>query len=85
MLRAQDQVYNVSGTSVIYTSLPFFQLLNINNVCILFSAIYPQQYSNVSATSFPPMLELQEFRCPKCQYKAPDMDTLQIHVMDCIQ
>ncbi|XP_063150366.1 NF-kappa-B essential modulator isoform X2 [Candoia aspera] len=23
--------------------------------------------------------------CPKCQYKAPDMDTLQIHVMDCIQ
>lgn len=26
-----------------------------------------------------------DFRCPKCQYKAPDMDTLQIHVMDCIQ
>ncbi|XP_029973848.1 NF-kappa-B essential modulator isoform X2 [Salarias fasciatus] len=23
--------------------------------------------------------------CPKCQYLAPDMDTLQIHVMDCIQ
>ncbi|XP_071329464.1 NF-kappa-B essential modulator isoform X2 [Trachinotus anak] len=23
--------------------------------------------------------------CPKCQYQAPDMDTLQIHVMDCIQ
>ncbi|KAF7240128.1 NF-kappa-B essential modulator [Varanus komodoensis] len=23
--------------------------------------------------------------CPKCQYRAPDMDTLQIHVMDCIQ
>uniref|UniRef100_A0A8C5PL73 NF-kappa-B essential modulator n=1 Tax=Leptobrachium leishanense TaxID=445787 RepID=A0A8C5PL73_9ANUR len=23
--------------------------------------------------------------CPKCQYKAPDMDTLQIHMMDCIQ
>uniref|UniRef100_A0A8C3N6V4 Uncharacterized protein n=1 Tax=Geospiza parvula TaxID=87175 RepID=A0A8C3N6V4_GEOPR len=23
--------------------------------------------------------------CPKCQYKAPDMDTLQIHVMDCIK
>ncbi|XP_028266225.1 NF-kappa-B essential modulator isoform X2 [Parambassis ranga] len=23
--------------------------------------------------------------CPKCQYPAPDMDTLQIHVMDCIQ
>ncbi|XP_054859200.1 NF-kappa-B essential modulator isoform X2 [Eublepharis macularius] len=22
--------------------------------------------------------------CPKCQYKAPDMDTLQIHIMDCI-
>ncbi|XP_026882774.1 NF-kappa-B essential modulator isoform X2 [Electrophorus electricus] len=26
-----------------------------------------------------------DYRCPKCQYQAPDMDTLQIHVMDCIQ
>ncbi|XP_017568258.1 NF-kappa-B essential modulator isoform X1 [Pygocentrus nattereri] len=26
-----------------------------------------------------------DYRCPKCQYRAPDMDTLQIHVMDCIQ
>ncbi|XP_029103799.1 NF-kappa-B essential modulator isoform X2 [Scleropages formosus] len=29
--------------------------------------------------------ELPDFRCPKCQYQAPEMDTLQIHVMDCIQ
>ncbi|XP_030218733.1 NF-kappa-B essential modulator isoform X3 [Gadus morhua] len=29
--------------------------------------------------------ELPDYRCPKCQYQAPDMDTLQIHVMDCIQ
>ncbi|KAK7132136.1 hypothetical protein R3I93_018631 [Phoxinus phoxinus] len=29
--------------------------------------------------------EQPDFRCPKCMYKAPDMDTLQIHVMDCIQ
>uniref|UniRef100_V9KNM2 NF-kappa-B essential modulator n=1 Tax=Callorhinchus milii TaxID=7868 RepID=V9KNM2_CALMI len=29
--------------------------------------------------------EEPEFRCPKCQYLAPDIDTLQIHVMDCIQ
>ncbi|XP_030624405.1 NF-kappa-B essential modulator isoform X2 [Chanos chanos] len=29
--------------------------------------------------------ELPDYRCPKCQYRAPDMDTLQIHVMDCIQ
>ncbi|XP_060124865.1 NF-kappa-B essential modulator isoform X3 [Zootoca vivipara] len=29
--------------------------------------------------------EPMEFSCPKCQYRAPDMDTLQIHVMDCIQ
>ncbi|XP_051961566.1 NF-kappa-B essential modulator-like isoform X2 [Xyrauchen texanus] len=29
--------------------------------------------------------ELPDYRCPKCMYKAPDMDTLQIHVMDCIQ
>uniref|UniRef100_A0A8C2PNZ6 NF-kappa-B essential modulator n=1 Tax=Cyprinus carpio TaxID=7962 RepID=A0A8C2PNZ6_CYPCA len=28
---------------------------------------------------------LPDFCCPKCMYKAPDMDTLQIHVMDCIQ
>ncbi|XP_078392503.1 NF-kappa-B essential modulator-like [Cetorhinus maximus] len=29
--------------------------------------------------------EQPDFQCPKCQYLAPDMDTLQIHVMDCIQ
>lgn len=29
--------------------------------------------------------EQPDFRCPKCRYQAPDMDTLQIHVMDCIQ
>nr|XP_023689938.1 NF-kappa-B essential modulator-like [Paramormyrops kingsleyae]XP_023689939.1 NF-kappa-B essential modulator-like [Paramormyrops kingsleyae]XP_023689940.1 NF-kappa-B essential modulator-like [Paramormyrops kingsleyae]XP_023689941.1 NF-kappa-B essential modulator-like [Paramormyrops kingsleyae]XP_023689942.1 NF-kappa-B essential modulator-like [Paramormyrops kingsleyae] len=28
--------------------------------------------------------ELPDYRCPKCQYQAPDMDTLQIHVTDCI-
>ncbi|XP_047465032.1 NF-kappa-B essential modulator isoform X4 [Mugil cephalus] len=29
--------------------------------------------------------DLPDLCCPKCQYMAPDMDTLQIHVMDCIQ
>ncbi|XP_056278232.1 NF-kappa-B essential modulator isoform X2 [Pseudoliparis swirei] len=29
--------------------------------------------------------ELPHLCCPKCHYQAPDMDTLQIHVMDCIQ
>ncbi|XP_063749602.1 NF-kappa-B essential modulator isoform X4 [Eleginops maclovinus] len=29
--------------------------------------------------------ELPDLCCPKCHYQAPDMDTLQIHVMDCIQ
>ncbi|XP_040180770.1 NF-kappa-B essential modulator isoform X4 [Rana temporaria] len=48
-------------------------------------SLYPLPYSNVPAPSFHPVVEPQEFRCPKCQYKAPDMDTLQIHVMDCIQ
>lgn len=33
----------------------------------------------------PPPEEQPDFYCPKCQYKAPDMDTLQIHVMDCIK
>lgn len=32
-----------------------------------------------------PPEEQPDFCCPKCQYKAPDMDTLQIHVMDCIK
>uniref|UniRef100_A0A3B5KU03 CCHC NOA-type domain-containing protein n=1 Tax=Xiphophorus couchianus TaxID=32473 RepID=A0A3B5KU03_9TELE len=29
--------------------------------------------------------DLPDLCCPKCNYLAPDMDTLQIHVMDCIQ
>ncbi|CAN9515898.1 unnamed protein product [Ophioblennius macclurei] len=29
--------------------------------------------------------DIPDLCCPKCQYPAPDMDTLQIHVMDCIQ
>ncbi|XP_068027357.1 NF-kappa-B essential modulator-like isoform X1 [Melanerpes formicivorus] len=29
--------------------------------------------------------EEPELSCPKCQYRAPDMDTLQIHVMECIK
>ncbi|XP_045912742.1 NF-kappa-B essential modulator isoform X4 [Micropterus dolomieu] len=29
--------------------------------------------------------DLPDLCCPKCKYQAPDMDTLQIHVMDCIQ
>ncbi|XP_072292298.1 NF-kappa-B essential modulator-like isoform X2 [Eucyclogobius newberryi] len=28
--------------------------------------------------------EIPDLCCPKCKYQAPDMDTLQIHVMDCI-
>nr|XP_056715706.1 NF-kappa-B essential modulator [Euleptes europaea] len=28
--------------------------------------------------------EQPDYCCPKCQYQAPDMDTLQIHIMDCI-
>ncbi|KAM8934261.1 NF-kappa-B essential modulator [Pelodytes ibericus] len=44
---------------------------------------YPMTYHNPAPPAFPQ--EPQDFCCPKCQYKAPDMDTLQIHVMDCIQ
>uniref|UniRef100_A0A8C7B5T2 NF-kappa-B essential modulator n=1 Tax=Neovison vison TaxID=452646 RepID=A0A8C7B5T2_NEOVI len=32
-----------------------------------------------------PPEEPPDFCCPKCQYRAPDMDTLQIHVMECIE
>ncbi|XP_061075622.1 NF-kappa-B essential modulator isoform X1 [Conger conger] len=45
-------------------------------------------FSPAQASSFPRHSgpeEQPDFRCPKCQYQAPDMDTLQIHVMDCIQ
>ncbi|XP_031302177.1 NF-kappa-B essential modulator isoform X3 [Camelus dromedarius] len=31
-----------------------------------------------------PPEEPLNFCCPKCQYQAPDIDTLQIHVMECI-
>ncbi|XP_075041152.1 NF-kappa-B essential modulator isoform X3 [Mixophyes fleayi] len=46
---------------------------------------YHMPYQNPPAASFHPVAELQEYCCPKCQYKAPDIDTLQIHVMDCIE
>lgn len=42
-------------------------------------------FHNPLPSGFAPMSELQPHFCPKCLYKAPDMDTLQIHVMDCIQ
>uniref|UniRef100_A0A8C6YH83 NF-kappa-B essential modulator n=1 Tax=Naja naja TaxID=35670 RepID=A0A8C6YH83_NAJNA len=55
----------------------------------------PQQNFLMGTTPFHPqlvtgrrqnVLEEQPIHyCPKCQYKAPDIDTLQIHVMDCIQ
>ncbi|XP_072552405.1 NF-kappa-B essential modulator isoform X2 [Salminus brasiliensis] len=55
----------------------------------------PHQLLQPSAAPFPgPVMPqpnrnapevLPEYQCPKCQYRAPDMDTLQIHVMDCIQ
>ncbi|XP_061470010.1 NF-kappa-B essential modulator [Rhineura floridana] len=55
----------------------------------------PQPAFLMGATPFHPQLltgrrqslaeEPFEYSCPKCQYRAPDMDTLQIHVMDCIQ
>ncbi|XP_077002951.1 NF-kappa-B essential modulator isoform X2 [Tamandua tetradactyla] len=32
-----------------------------------------------------PPEEPPDFCCPKCQYQAPDIDTLQIHVMECIE
>ncbi|XP_072287700.1 NF-kappa-B essential modulator isoform X3 [Pyxicephalus adspersus] len=48
-------------------------------------SIYPMQYPNAPSPFYPSLVEVQEYRCPKCQYKAPDIDTLQIHVMDCIK
>ncbi|CAH2316178.1 NF-kappa-B essential modulator isoform X1 [Pelobates cultripes] len=46
-------------------------------------ASQPGHYPNPGPPAF--VAEPHEFCCPKCQYIAPDMDTLQIHVMDCIQ
>ncbi|XP_040297961.1 NF-kappa-B essential modulator isoform X1 [Bufo bufo] len=47
--------------------------------------LYQPPYATPPPPSIHPLVERQEYCCPKCQYKAPDMDTLQIHVMDCIQ
>ncbi|XP_066436722.1 NF-kappa-B essential modulator isoform X4 [Eleutherodactylus coqui] len=47
--------------------------------------LYQPPYATPPPPSIHPLVERQEFCCPKCQYKAPDIDTLQIHVMDCIQ
>ncbi|KAM9324216.1 NF-kappa-B essential modulator [Gastrophryne carolinensis] len=50
------------------------------------ASLYAPPYLNLPQPSFQPVVEPPpEFRCPKCQYKAPDIDTLQIHVMECIQ
>ncbi|XP_056396073.1 NF-kappa-B essential modulator isoform X2 [Hyla sarda] len=46
---------------------------------------YQAAYPTPPPPSIHPLVEQQEYCCPKCQYKAPDIDTLQIHVMDCIQ
>ncbi|XP_064359553.1 NF-kappa-B essential modulator isoform X2 [Dromaius novaehollandiae] len=47
----------------------------------------PGGYGGLALAAPPraPPEEQPDFCCPKCQYKAPDMDTLQIHVMDCIK
>ncbi|XP_031421513.1 NF-kappa-B essential modulator isoform X2 [Clupea harengus] len=46
----------------------------------------PPQFNQAQPPqSFRSAEEQPDFRCPKCRYQAPDMDTLQIHVMDCIQ
>jgi len=29
-------------------------------------------------------MNIQEHVCPKCSVKLPDLDSLQIHIMDCI-
>ncbi|XP_012589932.1 PREDICTED: NF-kappa-B essential modulator isoform X3 [Condylura cristata] len=55
-----------------------------------------KRHVEASQTSLPPAPALHscrlvqrreppDFCCPKCQYQAPDMDTLQIHVMECIE
>ncbi|XP_053551912.1 NF-kappa-B essential modulator isoform X2 [Bombina bombina] len=42
-------------------------------------------YAHPPMSSFSTVMEPEPYCCPKCQYKAPDMDTLQIHIMDCIK
>ncbi|XP_062456824.1 NF-kappa-B essential modulator, partial [Rhea pennata] len=52
-------------------------------------SVPPGGYGGLALAGPPPPRaapeEQPDFCCPKCQYKAPDMDTLQIHVMDCIK
>ncbi|XP_006878046.1 PREDICTED: NF-kappa-B essential modulator isoform X1 [Chrysochloris asiatica] len=51
------------------------QVPSINGCLFFFPAHHP----------FYPPEEPPDFCCPKCQYQAPDIDTLQIHVMECIE
>uniref|UniRef100_A0A3B5KSY6 CCHC NOA-type domain-containing protein n=1 Tax=Xiphophorus couchianus TaxID=32473 RepID=A0A3B5KSY6_9TELE len=47
--------------------------------------IHPTHTHTHNPTALNRAADLPDLCCPKCNYLAPDMDTLQIHVMDCIQ
>uniref|UniRef100_A0AAY4B507 NF-kappa-B essential modulator n=1 Tax=Denticeps clupeoides TaxID=299321 RepID=A0AAY4B507_9TELE len=62
------------------------QQRHLNNFRHLPAPAQSPMYSPAQpSTSFRDTSEIPDLHCPKCQYLAPDMDTLQIHVMDCIQ
>ena len=50
-----------------------------------FSAAHHSFHPALPSQRRSPPEEPPNFCCPKCQYQAPDMDTLQIHVMECIE
>lgn len=76
-----------SGGPVIsqdFLSHPLHAVGTITRVCSL-SPAHHSFHLALSGQRRSPPEEPPDFCCPKCQYQAPDMDTLQIHVMECIE
>lgn len=67
-----------------FVSPPLPAVCAITGTCLLSPAHHSSHLVLPSQRRSPPE-EPPDFCCPKCQYQAPDMDTLQIHVMECIE
>lgn len=61
-----------------------YQVSVLSATCPL-SPAHPSFHLALPSQRRSPPEEPPDFCCPKCQYQAPDMDTLQIHVMECIE
>ncbi|KAM4665198.1 NF-kappa-B essential modulator isoform 2-T3 [Discoglossus pictus] len=83
--RLQEQLEDLQREKVMIEEMRNRHLDNIRPNLLPGSYAGPGSYLHAPTSSFHAVQEPPEFCCPKCQYKAPDMDTLQIHIMDCIK